>query len=210
MVETINLVLADGQALVLAGLRRLFEAEVGMRVLATATDGERLLDAVRRFRPDVVVIERQMSYRSGLDCLRVIRGWGLPTRVVIMTADSDGATLRSILAAGADGLLLKTDPPDHAVAAVRQVMAGQLVFPAAARCLLKETVVTPSDPVLTARELAVLALVAEGLSNNQIADRLGITLNAVKFHLHNVYQQLHVANRTEASRWYLRHAHPIG
>lgn len=202
MAEKIRIVLADDHALVLEGLRSLLAAVSDMHVVATATDGERLLDAVRRFSPDVALADIHMPYLDGLACLDKIRRMNPETRVLFLTAYSDGHTLRSVLMAGADGLLLKTDPPEQVIQAIRQVMAGQLVFPAAARRWLHLPQPEPAIE-LSEREWEVLALLAEGLPNSQIAHRLHISSNTVKFHLQNIYQRLSVTNRTEASRWYL-------
>lgn len=203
MSHKITVVLADDHTLVLEGLRSLLAAETDMQVLATATDGERLLDAVRRFHPDVVITDVQMPYMNGLDCLREIRRSHPQTRVLILTAYADADMMQTLLAVGADGLLLKTDPPQQAVQAVRQVMNGQLVFPAAVRRWLSAPAPKPA-PGLSEREWEVLALVAEGLPNKQIAERLHISGNTVKYHLQNIFAQLNVSNRTEASRWYLQ------
>lgn len=203
MSDPVSVILADNHALVLEGLRSLFAAEEDLRVLATASDGERLLDAVRRFQPDVVITDLQMEYLDGLSCLAQIRDISPHTRVLILTAYTDGQTMQSVLRAGADGLLLKTDPPEQAARAVRQVMAGQLVFPAAVRRWLRPTPAEAAPMPLSERELEVLKLVADGLTNAQVADALHVSVNTVKFHLQNIYQRLDVSNRTEASRWYL-------
>lgn len=209
MPEIIRIILADDHALVLEGLRSLLAAEDDIQVIASATDGERLLDAVARFKPDVVITDIQMPYMDGLTCLAHIRRSHPTTRVLLLTANPDGETLQAVLASGADGLLLKTDAPQLAVQAIRQVMAGQLVFPAVARRWLtmhqspRETTTCP----LSEREMEVLRLVAEGLTNAQVAQQLHVSENTIKFHLQNIYKQLDVNNRTEASRWYHRQAH---
>jgi DNA-binding NarL/FixJ family response regulator len=204
----ISVVLADNHALVLEGLRSLFSAEENIHILATASDGERLLDAVGRFHPDVVITDLQMEYLDGLGCLAQIRQICPQTRVLILTAYTDGQTMQSVLRSGADGLLLKTDPPEQAVQAVRQVMAGQLVFPAAARRWLHQAPVPPPAAVLSERELEVLELLAAGKSNAQIARQLHVSVNTVKFHLQKIYQALDVSNRTEATRWFLERPSP--
>ena len=204
MSKQIRVVVADDHPFVLEGLRSLLAAEDDILVIATATDGERLLDAVRRFHPDVVIADIQMPYMDGITCLEHIRQANPGTRVLLLTANPDGQTLQAVLAAGADGLLLKTDSPQQAIRAVRQVMAGQLVFPAAARRWLVrgESDSAVSQPQLSSREIDVLSLVANGLTNAQVAGKLHISENTVKYHLQNIYRQLGVTNRTEASRWY--------
>jgi DNA-binding NarL/FixJ family response regulator len=199
----IRVVLADDHALVLEGLRALLAAEPDLRVVATATDGERLLDAVRRFRPEVVVMDLQMPYLDGSACLRHIRAEGLPVRVLVISAFSDAQSLHAAVDGGADGFALKTDPPNMTLAAIRQVAAGRMVFPEAARRWLARPA-APDPNALTDREAAVLALVAEGRSNAQIAAALSLSENTVKFHLRNLFAKLGVTNRTEAAARYHR------
>ncbi len=200
MTETkpIRIVLADDHALVLEGLRTLVSTDPELRVIATATDGERLLEAIRRFHPDVAVMDLQMPYMGGADCLSKIRAEGLPVRVLVLTAFGDAHSLHLAIDGGADGFALKTDPPEATLAAIRQFAAGQLVFPQAARRWLLQN--QQRDPnQLTPREQEMLALVAEGKSNTAIARELHLTENTVKFHLRNIYAKLGVTNRTEAA-----------
>jgi DNA-binding NarL/FixJ family response regulator len=204
MSEPIRVILADDHALVLEGLRSLLAAEPDIHIIATATDGDRLLEAVRRFQPDVVIADIQMPFLNGLQSLPEIRRLSPASRVLFLTAYSDDETIQAVLSARADGLLLKTDPPEQTAPAIRQVMAGQLVFPAAARRWLFAPRPTLPEIALSARELEVLAVVAQGLTNAQAAQKLHVSENTVKFHLQNIYQRLGVNNRTEASRWYLQ------
>lgn len=204
MDKPIRVILADDHALVLEGLRSLLGPEEDVVVLATATDGERLLDAVDRFRPDVVVTDIQMPYMDGVTGLAKIRQSYPEMRILVLTAYSDAETMRAVLQSGADGLLFKTDPPEQTVRAIRQVMEGQMVFPAAARRLMFQPVAETAVLTLSDREKEVLAAIAEGLTNVQAAERLHISENTVKFHLQNIYQRLGVTNRTEAARWYLQ------
>lgn len=206
MDRSIRVILADDHALVLEGLRSLLGSEEDIAVLATATDGERLLDAVNRFLPDVVVTDIQMPYMDGVTGLEKIRRVYPETRILVLTAYSDPETMRAVLQSGADGLLFKTDPPEQTIRAIRQVMEGQLVFPAAARRWMFQPAAETAVPTLSEREDEVLAAVSEGLTNIQVAERLHISENTVKFHLQNIYQRLNVTNRTEASRWYLQRA----
>ena len=193
-----RIVLADDHALVLEGLRALLTAEPDLHVVATATDGERLLEAVRRFTPDVVAMDLQMPFMDGLTCLKHIREEELPVRVLVISAFGDAQTLRLAIESGADGFALKTDPPEMTLAAIRQVAAGHMVFPEAVRrWLIRKPEQDPN--ALTDREESVLALVAEGKSNAQIGAALGLSENTVKFHLKNVYLKLDVTNRTEAA-----------
>ncbi len=204
--QPIRLVLADDHALVLEGLRALLAAQPDLKVIATATDGERLMEAVTRFQPDLVVLDLQMPYADGITCLQRIRQADLPVRVLVLSAFGDSENLRAALAAEADGFALKTEPPQNTLAAIRQVAAGQIVFPAAARRWLSPRADKSTSPLeaLSERERAVLALVAEGLGNAPIAEQLSVAESTVKFHLQNIFQKLGVTNRTEAAAVYHR------
>jgi DNA-binding NarL/FixJ family response regulator len=199
--KPIRIVLADDHALLLEGLASLIGAERDLRVIATASDGERLLEAIRRFKPDVAVVDIKMPYMDGPTCIRRIRTEGLTVRVVVLSALSDAPAIRDAIEAGADGFVLKTDPPQATLAAIRQVFAGQLVFPQGARRWLTQQ---PQADALSERESAVLTLLAEGKSNADIARALRMSENTVKFHLRNLYSKLGVSNRTEAAARYHR------
>jgi PAS domain S-box-containing protein len=204
MPDLIRVVLGDDNAFVLAGLRSIFEAEADFRVVASVMDGEQLRQAVERCLPDVVVVEVRMPVVDGIACLRHIRHVSPETKVLMLTAHADGQTLHSVIRAGADGLLLKSDPPGQTIQGVREVMAGAMVLPASARQWLGGGAKANRFDPLSERESEVLGLVAQGLSNRQVAEQLFVSENTVKFHLQNVFQRLAVANRTEASRWFLR------
>lgn len=197
----IRVFLADDHALVLEGLRSLIEGEEGMRVVGTASDGAQALAAVRAALPDVLVLDLQMPGMGGLACLAQIRAEALPIKVLLLSAFYDGDSMQSALEAEADGFALKTEPPQQTIACIRQVYQGQLVFPQAAKRWLRShrQQPAPSGADLSEREAEVLDLVAQGLTNTQIAARLNVSDNTVKFHLQNIYQKLNVSNRTEAA-----------
>ena len=196
----IRIVLADDHAVVLAGLCSLLQLEADIEVVGATSDSTQLLELLRTQQPDVVVLDWQMPGMGGQTCLERIRQAGITSRVLVLSAFSDGDTLQAVLEAEADGLALKTEPPQQVIAAIHQVYNGQLVFPQAARRWLRTRRRSPAPAAdeLSAREAAVLALVAQGLTNMQIAQRLAISDNTVKFHLQNIYSKLGVANRTEA------------
>jgi DNA-binding NarL/FixJ family response regulator len=209
MSDRLRVVLADDHELVLEGLRGLLANEPDLEIVATATDGTRLLDAIERLKPDVAVMDLQMPVLDGPSCLAEIRRRGLPVRVLVLTAFGDGESIQSALEGGADGFALKTAPPRQTVDAIRQVGQGNLVFPPAARKWLlgHRPPATPS-PDLSTREWEVLERVAQGLTNPQIAEALTVSENTVKFHLQNIFQKLGVNNRTEAAGHYFRARSP--
>ncbi len=198
----IRVVLADDHPLVLEGLQAMLRAEKDIEVVAAVTDGTELISLVRHHRPNVVVLDLQMPGLPGWDCLEAIRRASPGTRVLILTAFGDGEFIQMAIEREADGFVLKTDPPQQTLAAIRQVAQGHLVFPQAARRWLRRQ---PPEGLeaLTEREREILALVAEGLTNTQIARRLNVQIATVKFHLQNIFQKLGVRNRTEAARFYL-------
>jgi DNA-binding NarL/FixJ family response regulator len=201
----IRVFLADDHALVLEGLRSLLESEGDIEVVGTASDGDQVLEAVRELSPDVVVLDLQMPTVSGIACLEQIRAAGLHAKVLVLSAFYDGDTIQSALEAEADGFALKTEAPQQTVACIRQVYQGQLVFPQSAKRWLREQRRRPAPAAdLSERESEVLGLVAQGLTNTQIAQRLVVSENTVKFHLQNIFQKLGVGNRTEAAGIYFK------
>ncbi|MEO6444383.1 MAG: response regulator transcription factor [Gemmatimonadaceae bacterium] len=208
MTDRLRIVLADDHALVLEGLRSLLDAQPDMEVVGAATDGAEVMDLLHEHAPDLVVLDLEMGTMSGLACLERIRKEKVPVRVLVLSAYGDGTSMRAALDGGADGYALKTDPPRHTVDAIRQVHRGQLVFPQAAKRWLLGKSSSPDPRQLTEREEAVLALLAEGAANAEIARRLRVSENTVKFHLQNLYVKLSVANRTEAVAVYLRERAP--
>lgn len=199
---TIRICLADDHAIVLEGLRALVDGEPDMTVVGATTDGDAVEELVRRTTPDVLVLDYELGGRRAPEVVQALRQEGRIPRILILTAYHDGETIRSALESGAEGLALKTASPQQTLAAIRQVMAGQLVFPQAARRWLDARQASRSDEV-TAREREVWGLIAEGLTNVQIAERLALSENTVKFHVQHLFQKLGVKNRTEAA---LRHA----
>jgi DNA-binding NarL/FixJ family response regulator len=202
----IRVVLADDHALVLQGLCSMLENEKDMEVVATATDGAQLLDALRRHRPDVAVVDLQMPNVDGLTCLQRIRAEGLNVRVLVLSAFGDGESIQSAMEQHADGFALKTEPPQQTIAAIRQVYYGHMVFPLSARrWVMRRREASDLIEDLSTREWEVLGLVAQGMSNPQIAETLHLSESTVKFHLQNIFQKLAVTNRTEAARYFYQH-----
>lgn len=198
----IRIVLADDHAIVLEGLRALLDSERDMDVVASTTDGSDVMALVKRQKPDVVVLDYELGGLRATDIIGSLRAMPNAPRVLVLTAYHDGETIRSVLESGAEGLALKTASPQQTLSAIRQVVEGQLVFPQAARRWIEARGARHESPELTAREREVWALIAEGLSNVQIASRLSLSENTVKFHVQHLYQKLGVKNRTEAA---LRH-----
>jgi len=203
--STIRTILADDHELVLQGLRSLLEDEPDIEVVAVANNGDQLLDLLETHQPDVVVLDLQMPYH-GLTVLEEIRHRDLNVRVLVLTAFSDGASIQAAIQLEADGFALKTEPPTQVIEAIRQVAQGRLVFPRSAqRWLVASQQPAPTPQIeLSPREAEVLEFVAQGLTNPQIAAKLTVSENTVRFHLKNIFEKLGVANRTEAAAWYFQ------
>jgi DNA-binding NarL/FixJ family response regulator len=204
MSEKIRIILADDHALVLQGLCALLEEFDDMEVVAVAHNGDEVLDLLQQHEVDVVVLDLQMRHH-GLSALEEIRQREIPVHVMVLTAFGDGESIQSALELGAEGFALKTESPNQTVEAIRQVAHGRLVFPRAAkRWLTTSRQPRTASVELSPREREVLACVARGLTNPEIAQDLSVSENTIRFHLKNIFEKLGVTNRTEAAAWYFQ------
>ncbi|UCH75188.1 MAG: response regulator transcription factor [Rhodospirillales bacterium] len=200
--DLIDIAIADKSPIVQSGLRAMFEDDGRFRVVAVTADGERFLDAVGRLSFDVGVVGWEMPYLSGDALLRVLRGREDAPRVVVYTGSRDLDVPRQAMALGAAGFCHKSDPPERLIETVLAVARGRMAFPYVDVRLLE------MNPLagLTDREREILAALAEGMTNQQLASALNISLNTVKFHLKNLYGKLGVENRAQAVAKYLGRA----
>jgi DNA-binding NarL/FixJ family response regulator len=204
----IRVVIADDHAVVRRGLSGLIDNADDLTVVGVATDGQTAIELVREHRPDVVLMDLQMPGVDGVEATRTIVAEHLGAEVLVLTSFSDTSRIMAALDAGAVGYLLKDAEPAALLDGVRAVARGESPLdPKAARLLLRSrTATTDDDQIeLSPRETEVLRLVVEGLLNKQIATRLGITERTVKAHLTSVFQQIGVADRTQAALWAERH-----
>lgn len=200
-------VIADDQALVRTGFRMILSAD-GIEVVAEAADGAEAVAAVRSTRPDVVLMDIRMPRMDGIEATRQIMSGGADgTRVVILTTYDLDHYVYAALTAGASGFLLKDVSPEHLVAAVRLVRSGDaLLSPTITRRLIERF--APRDEAkadlhrdlseLTPRELEVLRLLATGLSNAELADRLTLSATTVKTHVARILSKLGLRDRVQA------------
>jgi DNA-binding NarL/FixJ family response regulator len=192
-----TVVVVDDHPVVRAGLIALLTTRPGMQVVGEAGDRAGALAVVGRERPDVVLMDLQLGADNGVDVTRELRRRDPATRVLILTTYDTDADIVSAIEAGAVGYLLKDATPDALGAGVEAAARGEAVFaPAVAGRLARRVVAPPTE--LTEREREVLALVAEGLSNRQVAKRLFLSEATVKTHLVHVFEKLGVDNRTAA------------
>jgi DNA-binding NarL/FixJ family response regulator len=207
MTERLRAVIADDQALVRTGFRMILAAD-GIEVAAEAANGDEAVAAVRRTRPDVVLMDIRMPQMDGLEATRrIVAGGAEETRVLILTTYDLDHYVYAALAAGASGFLLKDVTPEHLVAAVRLVRSGDaLLAPTITRRLVERF--ARRDNVkptlhrdlsrLTPRELDVLRLLATGLSNAELADQLTLSVATVKTHVARILSKLGLRDRVQA------------
>ncbi|RGA06989.1 DNA-binding response regulator [Microbispora triticiradicis] len=207
MTEALRAVIADDQALVRTGFRMILTAD-GIDVVAEAANGDEAVAAVRRTRPDVVLMDIRMPQMDGLEATRrILTGGAEDTRVLILTTYDLDHYVYAALAAGASGFLLKDVEPEHLVAAVRLVRAGDaLLAPTITRRLVERFARRDNGrpalhrdlSELTPRELDVLRLLATGLSNAELADRLSLSVATVKTHVARILSKLGLRDRVQA------------
>jgi len=202
-VKRIRIVLVDDHPIVLDGLEQLFNTEPDLEVVGRATTSEGALGAIDAFRPDIVVLDLAMPGHDGLWVVEQMNARGIETRVVLLTAHLDEMRLLEAVRLGVAGVVLKEMAPRLLVECVRKVHAGekwlekQSVARAIDRVAKRESDLQQLSKILTPRELEIVRLVAEGLRNREIADRLTITEGTVKIHLHNIYEKLGVSGRPQ-------------
>lgn len=196
----IEIVLADRSPLVLKGLREIFEADPQFCVVATAADGERFLTSVERLSFSVGVIGWDMPFIHGRSVLLALRDRPKMPKIVVFTGSHDPDVAREVMALGGAGFCSKGDSPERLVETVSSVAKGKMVFPYTDVRELENS----SSMGLTRRERDILASLAAGRTNAQLAREFKISLNTVKFHLKNLFEKLQVDNRTQAVARYLR------
>ncbi len=206
----LRVVIADDQALVRAGFRMILEAEGAVSVVGEAADGEEAVSLVRRLQPEVVLMDVRMPRLDGIEATRRIMsesGGAASPRVIMLTTFDVDEYVYTALRAGASGFLLKDVTPEQLVAAVRLVAAGDaLLAPSITRRLVERFAapVAPPAPVqaelseLTSREREVFILMARGLSNAELAERLVLSEATVKTHVARILAKLGLRDRVQA------------
>jgi two-component system nitrate/nitrite response regulator NarP len=196
----IDIVIAEKNPLLQSGLIRLLDADNRFCLVAATADGERFLEAIERLPFDVGVIGWEMPYMDGRSVLQSLRGRTDTPRIVIYTGSANPDVPRQAMTLGAAGFCSKREAPEQLLDTVLAVAAGRMVFP------FIDVSSLAADPLagLTPRERELLGALAGGLTNQQMAGQLDISLNTVKFHLKNLYDKLGVGNRAQAVAFYLK------
>lgn len=203
----LRVAIADDHRLMLDGIKRALETAPDIKVVGEAMSGEEMLTLVPRVRPDVVILDLRMPKGDGLTTLAALRKDYPDLKIIILSMFEDSEHIDQALHQGASGYVVKSINPLDLPSTIRQVVEGTVYHP---RGRGGEGGTAPSGGGgghpggLTDRELSILRLVAEGLSNLDIASKLYVTEQTVKFHLSNIYRKLGVGNRTEATRFAYR------
>jgi len=205
---SIAVLIADDEDLMRAGLRMILEKEPDMVVVGEAADGVAAVAATLRLKPDVVLMDIRMTGLDGIEATRQLVDGGSTAKVVMLTTFDSDEFVRAALRIGASGFMLKDVPPENLVAGIRAVASGEsLLAPSITRRLIAEFVRGPTFPTpgtqraldsLTARETDVLRLIAQGLSNAEIADELYVSATTIKTHVARILMKLDLRDRVQA------------
>jgi len=202
---SIRVLIADDQSMVRAGFRMLLGGEEDIEVVAEASDGLEAVSKAARFHPTIVLMDIRMPELDGLEATRRILAADPSARILILTTFDLDEYVYEGLRAGASGFVLKDEPPEQLIAAVRTVAGGDaLLSPTVTKRVIKQftRAARPEAPKgvdeLTARELEILRLIADGLSNGEIAGKLYISETTVKTHVTHILQKLDLRDRVQA------------
>lgn len=204
----IKLLLVDDHQIVRAGLRMLFMAEPDVEIVGEASSGEEALAVVAGCQPDIVLMDAAMPGMSGMEATRRIKETSPNVAVLALTMHEDERYFFEMLNAGASGYVPKRAAPDELMSAIRVVSQGDVfIYPSLARLLVNdflhrsEATTGDSLDALTAREHEVLTLIADGLSNKEIAERLVLSVKTVDHHRENIMRKLNLHTRVELTRY---------
>jgi NarL family two-component system response regulator LiaR len=207
--EPIRVYIAEDHAIVRKGICALLTLEPGIEVVGEASNGQEAVSGIERTRPDVILMDLVMPEMDGITAIQQIIARHPKARILVLTSFGSDDKVFPAIKAGAVGYLLKDSEPGDVVRAIRQVHRGESsLHPRIARMLMHELSQAderpPTTDPLTRRELDVLRLVAQGKSNQQIADQLAIAVGTVRVHVSNILSKLHLASRTQATLYALR------
>ncbi len=218
MEQSIRILIADDHAIVRRGLRTLINSQPDMEVVDEAANGVEAVLKARATQPDVVLMDMVMPRQEGAAAIREIKQENPNAHILVLTSFAEDDKIFPAIKSGALGYLLKDAETDQLLHAIRDVNEGKSsldpnVALRVIRELNHETELPPTEDPLTGRELEVLQLVAQGLTNQEIADRLILGERTVGNHISSILSKLHVANRTQAALYALREGiaplHPV-
>ncbi len=209
----INVGIVEDNKTLREGFETLINREPDMRCVCTSVTVAEALEQIPEAKPDVVLMDIQLPDGTGIECTAKIKELLPALQIIVVTVYEDSVRIFQALQAGACGYLLKRANPERIIEAIREALEGGVpMTPEIARKVIgqfRDQAKTASTVTnLTPRETEVLELVMHGLANKEIADRMGVTTAAVKFHLQHIYEKLHVHSRTEAVLKFKEHQNP--
>lgn len=204
----IRILIADDHPVVREGLAAMLGNIPDIDLVGTAADGQTAVVMARTLRPDVILMDLVMPKMDGLEAIKAIKSENPAAKILVVTSFTEDDKVFPAIKSGALGYLLKDAPPEALLQAIRDVYQGESwLHPTIARKLIQEmarpTSLPPTETPLTQRETDVLRLMARGLTDQEIARNLSITVRTVRFHASNILSKLHVANRTQAALYAL-------
>ncbi|NLW23021.1 MAG: response regulator transcription factor [Tissierellia bacterium] len=206
--KNISVMLADDHVLIREGIKQLLELEDDIRVVVQAGNGQEAIDMALKYDPDVILLDINMPKMNGIDVLRRLKDLGVGSKIIMLTIHEDREYLIETMKIGANGYVLKDSDADTLISAIRDVNNGRTyIQPSIASVLVED--ISKSDKeynedlrkieMLTKREYEVLTLIAEGLNNKDIADKLFISEKTVKNHVSNIFKKIEVNDRIQAA-----------
>lgn len=210
MCETIRVLVADDHAIVRWGLRALLASEPGFDLVGEAADGAEAVQLATQLNPDVILLDMVMPHMDGLETIDALKAQNPRVRILVLSSFADDDKVFGAIKTGALGYLVKDCTPQEVLRAIREVARGEAsLHPTVARKLIRELNQEPGSlssagEPLTEREIEVLRLVAQGLSNQEIADSFVISERTVRTHVSSILGKLHLASRTQAALYALR------
>jgi len=211
--RSIKVLIVDDHSLMRQGLKQILEIEEDLEVVGLAVDGEEAIAKCMELKPDIVLMDINMSNMNGIQALRRIKDMGLDTKVIMLTIHDDREYLFETINIGAEGYVLKDAESSSLIKAIRDVYSGETyIHPSLASEFVKEykkrgkiSLKDNSKDKLTRREYEVITLIAEGLNNKEIAERLFISEKTVKNHVSNIFKKIGVNDRTQAAIYAFKH-----
>jgi NarL family two-component system response regulator LiaR len=209
MSEPIRLLIVDDHELVRQGFVAMMSVEPAFEVVGQAADGVEAVELAHSLQPDVILLDLAMPRMDGIEAAREIKSQNPGARILVITSFAEDEKVYQVVKAGALGYLLKDSSPEALMRAIDDVYEGRLSLHPDIALKLIDELNRPSDQLptedpLTQREVEVLVLVAKGLSNQEIGERLVVTERTVSAHVSNILGKLHLANRTQAALYALR------
>ena len=209
MSNPIRILIADDHAIVREGLRTLIAVKPGLELVGEASDGEEAAMLAKSLQPDIILLDMVMPRKDGLAAIEDIKQDNPNARILVLTSFDDDDRVFAAIKAGALGYLLKDSSPQQLVQAIHDVYQGRSsLHPTIALKVIRELNQPSSLPLteepLTEREMETLRFIAQGLTNQEIAEKLTISERTVGKHVSNILEKLHLANRTQAALYALR------